>query len=635
MWLIPYVIDGIVLGALYAIVSLGMVIVYQATRVLNFAQAGIATTSAFVAWKLIGLGWSYPLALLAAVACGIALGGLVGILLAALSRRTTPLARTVMTFGVTLILTWVNREAFGNDAQFIPRVMDSDIELFGIRVNGHGLYIIVIAAVTITATLLLLFKTRIGLAMRALSQDPETAQGHGIGVSRITVASWGIASALGGLSGVLVASFINIDHQVMTTILIYSLIAQVIGGFGSPLGAIIGGVALGVSSSIMSATPIADYRTVVVFGAMLLILLIRPYGIVGKPELHVAESGGQLHGPRLPGRLDRRAIILPLVVVGAALLIPVLPIPWSLSVFTVMFGTAIAVVALSTLLGYTGEMSVGHGAFVLTGGYTFAILANAFPQIALPFLLLAAIGAAALLGFIVGIFALRLSGLYLMIVTIVVNFTAIEATLHARQITGGATGLALAQGPWLVIRFDSNTSIYWLAATLFLLTWLVTAAVLRSRIGQRWIAARDSPRASSAFGLRPNLQRVGAFVYSSAITGLAGAVLCIAIAHIGPTSYGLHWSIFLLLAVVIGGLGSMAGALVGAAVITLVPIALSRSSGAVDLVFGVALIMVLAFAPDGIRSFRSLASRRRKPASGSGEGSERDSSAVRMEHSNA
>ncbi len=635
MWLIPYVIDGIVLGALYAIVSLGMVIVYQATRVLNFAQAGIATTSAFIAWKLISLGWSYPLALLVAVACGVALGGAVGILLAALSRRTTPLARTVMTFGVTLVLTWVNREAFGNDAQFLPRVLDSEIDLLGVRVNGHGLYIIAIAAATITGTLLLLFKTRIGLAMRALSQDPETARGHGIGISRVTVASWCIASALGSLSGVLVASFINVDHQVMTTILIYSLIAQVIGGFGSPLGAIVGGVALGVSSSIMSATPIADYRTVVVFGAMLLILLFRPYGMVGRPELHVAESGGQLHGPKLPLRLDRRAIVLPLIVIGVALLIPVLPIPWSLSVFTVTFGTAIAVMALSTLLGYTGEMSVGHGAFVLTGGYAFAILANAFPQVALPFLLLAAIGAAALLGFIVGIFALRLSGLYLMIVTIVVNFTAIEATLHARQITGGATGLALAQGPWLMVRFDSNTAVYWLAVGLFLLTWLVTAVMLRSRIGQRWIAARDSPRAASAYGLHPNMQRVGAFVFSSAVTGLAGAVLCISIAHIGPTSYGLHWSIFLLLAVVIGGLGSMAGALVGAAVITLIPIALSRSSGAVDLFFGLALIVVLAFAPDGIRSFTALATRRRRKTDRTGREAVPETESVRMERSNA
>lgn len=122
---------------------------------------------------------------------------------------------------------------FTDQPQVIPRVFNTQIHIGDAVIGGHGIFVIVVAAVALGATFWLLERTRLGLAMRSLSQDETTARMYGVSVGWVTVATWGIASALGALSGVLVGSFIQVDHSIMTTILIQSFAALVLGGFGS------------------------------------------------------------------------------------------------------------------------------------------------------------------------------------------------------------------------------------------------------------------------------------------------------------------------------------------------------------------------------------------------------------------
>ncbi len=609
MQVLQFTYDGIVIGALYALVGLGVVIVFRTTNVLNFAQAAVATTAGYTAWALIAhAGLPYPAALAAAMVVGGLMGVLIGALLTFALHRTTPLEKSVATLGVTLAMAWADRTLFGDQTQAIPRVFNAQIRLGDLVLGGHGLYVVAVAAVALGGTFLLLERTRLGLAMRSLSQDETTARMYGVSRANVTLAAWGIASALGALSGVLVGSFIQIDHSIMTTILIQSFAAVVLGGFGSASGVVVGGLLLGVSSSLVAGFFSLDYKNTFVFAIILLVLIVRPHGLVGKPAIWVAEGGGTSRAPALPAPGTWRR---PRWLVGAGLgvavlaALPWIPHPFPLVTYSILLATAIIVVSLSLFMGYVGEFSLGHGALVTVGAYAAAILTHQVSGV--PFLLVigAAVLASGLLGILLGWITLRLSGVYFAIATLALTFVVTEVALQLRTITGGAIGAPVAPPVLLNDPITTDLGIYLLVAGAFLFVALVAGALLRSRNGRYWVAIRDAPVAAAAMGVAVRRHKVAAFAVSSAMAGFGGAVLGIVITHVGPFDFGLQWSITLILAVIVGGSGSIAGAVLGAAFVVLVPAALNRTAGLTDLVFGIALIVVFIIAPGGIGAMAS------------------------------
>lgn len=634
MLALQFTYDGIVIGALYALVGLGVVIVFRTTNVLNFAHAAVATTAGYAAWAMIAnIGIPYPVAVVAAVMIGALMGVMIGALLTFVLHRTTPLEKSVATLGLTLAIGWADRTFFTDQAVAIPRIFNVQIRLGDLVVGGHGLYVVAVAAVAVAATFVLIERTRLGLAMRSLSQDETTARMYGISAANVTLAAWAIASALGALAGVLVGSFIQVDPNTMTTILIQSFAALVLGGFGSTFGVVVGGLLLGVSSSLVAGFFSLDYKNTFVFAIILLVLVVRPHGLVGKPAIWVSEGGTTSRAPALPlpGAWRRPGWLagtgLGLAVLGA---LPWLPHPFPLVTYSVLLATAIIVVSLSLFMGYVGEFSLGHGALVTVGAYAAAILTHQLTGP--PFLLVlgVAVLAAGLLGVLLGWITLRLSGVYFAIATLALTFVVTEVALQMRTITGGAIGAPIA-APVLVFNpITTDVGIYLLVAGAFALIALIATVLLRSRFGRYWVAIRDAPVAAAAMGVAVRRHQVAAFAVSSAIAGFGGAVLGTVITHVGPFDFGLQWSIILILAVIVGGSGSIAGAVLGAAFVVLVPAALSRTAGLSDLVFGIALIAVFVVAPGGIQAMasnitawlrtRRLAGSRQEGASGDAVG---------------
>jgi len=601
--------DGIVIGSLYALVGLGVVIVFRTTNVLNFAHAAVATTAGYAAWALIAReGLPYPVAATAAIVLGALIGLAIGALLTFVLHRTTPLEKSVATLGVTLAVGWADRTLFTDQTQAIPRVFNVQIHLGELVLGGHGLYVVAVAAVALAATFVLLERTRLGLAMRSLSQDETTARMYGVSASTVTLAAWSIASALGALSGVLTGSFIQIDHSIMTTILIQSFAALVLGGFGSASGAVVGGLLLGVSSSLVAGFFSLAYKNTFVFAIILLVLIVRPHGLVGKPAISVAEGGTTSRAPTLPApgswRRPRWLVGVGLAI-AALVALPWLPHPFPLVTYSVLLSTAIVVVSLSLFMGYVGEFSLGHGALVTVGAYVAAILTRELAG--LPFVVAvgAAVLAAGLIGTLLGWVTLRLSGVYLAIATLALTFVVTEVVLQLRTVTGGAVGTPIAAPVLIVDPITTDLGIYLLVVGSFVLVALVAAALLRSSFGRYWVAIRDGPVAAAAMGVAVRRHKVTAFAVSSAIAGLGGALLGTVITHVGPFDFGLQWSITLILAVIVGGSGSIAGAVFGAAFAVLVPAALSRTAGLSDLVFGIALIAVFVVAPGGLQAVAS------------------------------
>jgi len=303
----------------------------------------------------------------------------------------------------------------------------------------------------------------------------------------------------------------------------------------------------------------------------------------------------------------RRAPWLASVGLGLAFLfaLPWLPHPFPLVTYSVLLSTAIIVISLSLFMGYVGEFSLGHGALVTVGAYAAAILTQQLADPPFLLVLVVAVIAAGLLGALLGWVTLRLSGVYFAIATLALTFVVTEVALQLRTITGGAVGSPISAPVLPTGPITGDRGMYLLVAMAFCSIALLASALLRSRYGRYWVAIRDAPIAASAMGVAVRRHKVAAFAISSAVAGFGGAVLGAVVTHVGPFDFGLQWSITLILAVIVGGSGSILGAVLGAAFVVLIPAALSRTAGLSDLVFGVALIGVFIVAPGGIQAIAS------------------------------
>lgn len=603
--MVQLIADGLTIGALYAVVGLGFVIVFRATKVLNFTAGAVATTAGFIAANATRAGVPYPVAVLEAVAVGLLMGAAIGLLLTRVFGRLGGMEASLVTIGVSYVITYFNRSFFGPLPYTTTRMLDGAVQVGGLRIQGHDLYVIGVAIVALLFTMWLINRTALGLAMRALSQDGPIARSLGVSNDVVSISAWVISSGLAALAGVLVSSFIAVDQNIMATMGIQSLMALILGGFGTAAGAIVGGVTLGVGSSLVIGYLEPALKGTIVFAAVLAILAFRPQGLVGRKEIIVQESGVRHNLPSLPTGLEaaakprRTRIMVGALVVALALaaILPFLPLPFPTVQLSVLFATAAVLVSLSFVIGYMGEFSLGHGALATIGAYTMAIALQHLGQDLMVLGLALAILVTGVVGAVISWATLRLTGLYLAIATLALVGVVTELGNRLRSITGGPLGMSLD------VNFGSTEVtrlvIYYLAVAGFLAVAGVFAILLRSGLAIRWVAIRDVPTAALANGVAMRRQKVLAFAISAAAAGLGGAILATAVTHIGPADYGLTWSFVAVIGVLLGGAGSALGALGGTALVILVPLATSQSDLG-ELVFGITIILLLAIAPRGL-----------------------------------
>ena len=245
---------------------------------------------------------------------------------------------------------------------------------------------------------------------------------------------------------------------------------------------------------------------------------------------------------------------------------------------TWVFIYGICGVSLMVLVGYTGLISLGHAAFLGIGAYAHAyLLRHGFPWVA-------SVAIAVLIttacGLIVGLPALRMTGIYLAIATLAFAVIIQEVFTRWESVTGGFAGMAVDKPTIFGVRFNDEASFYYLCAALLALTILLTKNLLRSPTGRAWVAIRDSEIAAQSMGVHLALYKSVAFAYSAALMGLAGALFAHKIAYLAPDIFSILFSIQMLLLVIVGGLGSLQGAVFGAIFVALLPpiIAILRDS---------------------------------------------------------
>jgi branched-chain amino acid transport system permease protein len=288
MQAVQQIVDGLAAGSIYGAMALALVLVYRATGLINFAQGLMAVASTYVAWQLVESGFPLLAAILVAIVVSLFVGGGIERLVIRRFEGGSHHTAVVVTVGLLILITGLVGAGWGYVSKPFPSLFPNEtVTVGGVVLALPSLLTIAVLVVVVAALQLLFLKTKLGLALRAVANNPESSALSGLNVGRLLMVGWGLAAGLGALAGCLIAPKVYLDPHMMDTILIYALAAAVLGGLDSPMGAIIAAWAIGVMENL-AATYIEfvgdDLKIAVPLLAMFVILLTRPQGLFGRRE---------------------------------------------------------------------------------------------------------------------------------------------------------------------------------------------------------------------------------------------------------------------------------------------------------------------------------------------------------------
>lgn len=284
-------ISGIALGGIFASLALALVLIYNAMGLVNFAQGEMAMFATFLAFVLINRGMDYWIAFL--VTLVVAFGG--GIVIQRVVIRPAEhapiLTLVIITLGLATLLNGLAGALFGYVPHSFPSPFPSDtFDLFGTHITYRDVGVIGVSGLILVAVYLLLQKTTVGLTIRAAAHHPEASRLLGVQVSWMLALGWGLASAVGAVSGIMVAPTLFLEPNMMQSIIVYAFAAAVLGGIESPLGAVVGGLIVGVTVNLAGAYIPGvggNLQLAVGMAIIVVVLIIKPNGLFGRPSVRL------------------------------------------------------------------------------------------------------------------------------------------------------------------------------------------------------------------------------------------------------------------------------------------------------------------------------------------------------------
>lgn len=285
-YFIQLVIEGLATGSIYGALALAIVLVNRATGLINFAQGGMAVLSTFVAYALFNAGAPLPLAILGAIVFAFVLGAVLERVIVRPFERGDPDTAVVVTIGLFVLLGGVAAFFFGYEPRQFPSFFGLEtLNIAGVFVSLRSIGTIVVLTLVVVLLQVLFRGTKLGLAMRAVADNPVSASLSGLPVSRLLMIGWGLASVLGVIAGVLVAPQLFVSPGMLDFVLVYALAAAILGGLDSPQGAVIAAWFIGVIENLAGAYIDVvgnDLKIAVPFVVMIIILIVRPQGLFGR-----------------------------------------------------------------------------------------------------------------------------------------------------------------------------------------------------------------------------------------------------------------------------------------------------------------------------------------------------------------
>ena len=591
-------LSGLASAAALFLVASGLSIIFGVTRIVNFAHGAFYMLGAYVAFSLTErlsgtLGFWGGIVLAAVVVALI--GVLVEMLLLRRIYRSPELFQLLATFGLTLMVEDLAVLIWGPDDLLGPRApgLRGAFDFFGQAIPTYDVLLMVLGPVVLGALWLLFHRTRWGVLVRAATQDRDMVAALGVNQKWLFTSVFALGVFLAALGGALQIPRDAVNHTMDLRIIVDVFVVVVIGGLGSITGAFVAAVLV----SELNAFGILIFpkiSIILVFLVMAAVLIVRPWGLFGKPEAAARQTPGLAVQPWRPLSTQARLAFICVLVLAAAL--PLLGSNYALIVGAEIAIFVIFAVSLHFMMSVGGMASFGHAAYFGLGAYGVAFLAKlaGLPMIACLLLgpLLGLFGA-----IIFGWFSVQLSGVYFAMLTLAFAQIVWSIAFQWVDVTGGDNGIL---GVWPAALVATPARFYWLSLAITALSVVVLRVLVFSPFGYALRATRDSGLRSEAVGINSKRIQWTAFVIAGTFAALAGALFAYLKGSVFPDNAGIALSVDSLVMVLLGGVETVSGAVVGAIVYKALSIWLVSYTELSKLVMGGVIVLLVVMFPKGI-----------------------------------
>ncbi|MEY4363342.1 MAG: hypothetical protein RLZZ24_694 [Pseudomonadota bacterium] len=610
--LIVQLLNGMAGASSLFLVSAGLSLIFGVTRIVNFAHGSLYMLGVYIAYTLVshvaslGFWIAVPLA---ALAVGL-LGAVIEVLLLRRIYRAPELFQLLATFALVLVIKDAVLWFYGPEELLGPRApgLSGSVSVMGRNFPMYDLFLIVVGPAVLGLLWMLLTRTRWGTLVRAATQDREMVGALGVNQAWLFTAVFALGAMLAGLGGALQLPREPANLEMDLHIIGSAFVVVVVGGMGSIVGAFLAALLVseikaiciwlglvqifGIDISFSKLTLVAE------FIVMAIVLVVRPWGLLGKAQA-ASRTLGQSELPMRAGNALFQTAVA--VVLLAMLVLPNLSAetPYVMVLAIDLMIAALFATSLHFIMGPAGMHSFGHAAYFGLGAYAAALLVRKLGVSMEASLVLGPCVAAAG-AWVVGWFSVRLSGVYLAMLTLAFAQIAWAGVFQWDSFTGGSNGLT---GVWPAAWLSDKQAYYFLTLGLVGGSLYLLRRFLFSPFGYAMRASRDSVLRADAIGL--DVQRVQwvAFIVAGFFAGVAGALFAFSKGSISPESLYVGRSVDGLVMVLLGGLQTLVGPVVGAISFTWLQDTMARTTEYWRAMLGsVILILVLLF-PQGIAGF--------------------------------
>lgn len=591
-------LTGLASASSLFLVASGLSIIFGVTRIVNFAHGAFYMLGAYVAYTLtealagaVGFWGGLVLAALAVTAVGTLLE------MALLRRiyRAPELFQLLATFGVTLmvedlvVMVWGPEDLLGRRA---PGLRGA-VEILGQPVPAYDLFLIALGPAVLAALWLLFRRTRWGVLVRAATQDREMVAALGVNQKWLFTGVFALGVFLAAFGGALQLPREAVTHGMDLAIIVEVFVVVVIGGLGSVPGAFVAAVLVSELNAF-GILVFPQVSIVLVFLVMACVLVLRPWGLFGRAEAPARTPPGVTVRPWAPLTGGERLAALAAVAAAAAL--PLVAGSYLVTVASEILIFVLFAASLHFLMAVGGLASFGHAAYFGLGAYgaAFAVKAAGLPM---PAALLAGpllgVAGAALFGW----FCVRLSGVYFAMLTLAFAQIAWSIAFQWVEVTGGDNGIL---GVWPSAWAATPAAFYWLTLAIVAVGVAGLRALVFAPFGYGLRAVRDSTLRAEAVGIDRGRVQWLAFVVAGSAAAVAGALFAFLKGSVFPDSLGIPLSVDALVMVLLGGVETVSGAVVGAVVFKALSIWLMSQTELSKLVLGAVIVVLVVAGPKGI-----------------------------------
>ncbi|MFL6692251.1 MAG: ABC transporter permease [Ramlibacter sp.] len=620
-------LNGLAGASSLFLVGAGLSLIFGVTRIVNFAHGSFYMLGSYIAYSLVqrsgGGAWFWPALLVASLAVG-AIGALVEMTLLRRIYRAPELLQLLATFALVLVIKDATLWIWGPDELLGPRApgFRGSIEVLGRRFPTYDLLLIAVGPIVLGALWLLFTRTRWGTLVRAATQDREMVSALGVNQVWLFTSVFALGAMLAGLGGALQLPRepANLDMDLFT--IGTAFVVVVVGGMGSIPGAFIAALLIAELKALCIWLGLVDVfgipvsfsklTLVVEFLVMAVVLVVRPWGLMGRPQSVSRYTGP----PELPLRhADASVKVLAALLAVALLALPLVTAnsPYATVLAIDLLVAALFAASLHFIMGPGGMHSFGHAAYFGLGAYGAALLVR---SVGLPMegaLVLAPL-VAALGALVFGWFCVRLSGVYLAMLTLAFAQITWAIVFQWDAFTGGSNGL---NGVWPASWLADRRSYYYLTLLLVAAGVLWLRRALFSPFGYALRASRDSALRADAIGIDVKQMQWVAFMVVGLFAGLSGALFAFSKGSISPESLGVGRSVDALVMVLLGGVQTLSGPVVGAVTFTWLHDIVARNTDYWRAALGAVILVLVLLFPMGIAGFvQMLAQRLRERRAG-------------------